>query len=85
MHQPSLFDSLHAPAKTGPENPEPVRRLVRSKLRILRNAERLPWTPGETAYERETFTYFAAALPDDEKAEAMAVFEREMARLEPTR
>jgi hypothetical protein len=75
MNQPSLFDSLERPAEPRPVRPEPIRKYLNYKLRILRRADHMPWSESEHPFEEKDFRRFAKVMPEEESQALLAEFE----------
>lgn len=79
--QPDLFS---APAPI-PERAEPnlpfIRKSLGRYLRLLRDAEILPWSPAQTASLTDHFPALARPLPDDEREPLVAEFFGHLDRL----
>ncbi len=58
-----------------------IRKGLGRTLRTLRAAERLPWSPGETASREQRFPRLAAYLPAPERETMLAEFAAQLARL----
>jgi len=80
MNQLDMFGSAAAKA---PEMPtaETVRPRVEDLLTMLRASEEMPWAPAEMASWTVIFPQMINWLPESERAEVLARFEREISRL----
>ncbi len=83
--QPSLFDSPAEPAKPAAPNIPAIRKHLLAVMRILRNAEIMPWHKAEAASWEKNFPVLARLLPAEEGEPMLAEFETEMTRLKTAR
>lgn len=81
MNQPSLFDSLDKPAGPPPVRPEPIRKYLNYKLRVLRRADYMPWSESEHRFEEKDFRLFAKVMPEEEAQAMLVEFEALTAKL----
>ncbi len=79
--QPSLFDSPAPAPERRPPNLARIRKSLGRTLRLVRNAQVLPWSEVEAASREEQFPKLAAYLPPEEAEAMCAEFAAEMARL----
>lgn len=78
--QDSLFDS-RAVLPGAPPNLDFIRNNLTALLRIMRNAEIMPWHKADARAWERNFPILATLLPAEEAATLLADFERELARL----
>ena len=82
MRQPSLFDP---PAAAKPERAPPnlafIRKHLVARLRLVRQAQIMPWHNADAAHWEKFFPELARLLPPEEGEPMIAAFEAEMTRL----
>lgn len=79
--QPSLFDEPAPEPAPRKFNVSIIRKTVFAHLRMLRNAEYMPWYDFEVRDWEVRFPRYCGYLEPEEGAEALADFNTEMARL----
>ena len=78
MHLFEVFaPEIEAPAP----DPEFARKHLTRLLRLAQRAERMPWSPSETATWETLFPELSQSLPEDEGQVMCAAFAAELARL----
>ncbi len=78
--QQSLFPAGSDEPRIPTPEPEDIRRQLLGVLRLLREAETLPWSPHEFRTWRIIFPQMTNWLPDDEAEDLKDAFAREMDR-----
>lgn len=81
MSQLSLFDSPKAAPERRAPNPDFIRKHLNRVLRMMRDAEHLPWSEAEARSWQQQFPELAQLLPEDEARHYRAQFETEWERL----
>ena len=85
MRQPSLFDIPVEPEAPRPPNLDNIRKHLRMGLRLVRNAEIMPWHDADARHWEQNFPVFARLLPPHEGEPMTAEFEAELSRLKAVR
>lgn len=81
MSQLSLFDSPKPRAERRPPNLTLIRKHLNRVLRLVRDAETMPWNEPETKSWERQFPELSHLLPPEEGETMRAEFEAEMERL----
>ena len=81
MRHPDLFSAPKAPVEPPPPNLPFIRKSLNRYLRLLRDAEILPWAEHETARLTRHFPSLARPLPDEEREPLVAEFFAHLDRL----
>ena len=81
MRQPDLFTVPRAQPERAEVNLDYVRKSLGGYLRLVRNAEILPWSEFETGRLSQHFPALAVSLPPNEAEELIAAFFAELNRL----
>lgn len=84
MSQLSLFDPPKLAPERRPPNLDFVRKHLRAVLKLVRNAERMPWGAADAAHWEKFFPELTALLPQEEWSQLDAEFAREIERLKAT-
>lgn len=84
MSQLSLFDSPKPALERRAPNPDFIRKHLNRVLRLMREAEQMPWSEGEARSWERQFPELAKLLPEDEAQKYRAQFEAEWERLQAT-
>lgn len=79
--QPDLFSTPPAPIERAPPNLAYIRKSLGSYLRLLRDAEILPWSEPRTDSLSRHFPALARPLPDEEREALVAEFFAHLDRL----
>lgn len=79
--QPDLFSAPPVPTEPAPPNLTFIRKSLGRYLRLLRDAERLPWYEHEAANLCRHFPALARPLPDEEREALVAEFFHHLDRL----
>jgi hypothetical protein len=80
MNQLPLFHARAEP-QSRPADTAYIRKSLLRLLRVVRNAQIMPWSVAETASWERLFPQLAASLPAEEAAALTAEFSAELARL----
>lgn len=78
---PSLFDPPRPAAERTPPDLDFIRKHLHRVLRLVRNAEGMPWGPADTAHWEKFFPELTALLPPEEGRELLTSFTTEISRL----
>ena len=81
MSQLSLFDSPRPAPERRPPNPDFIRKHLNHALRLLRRADRMPWSEPETRNWEERFPELVGFLPEEEGLPMLEEFRSEVERL----
>jgi len=81
MTQLDLFRQEPPAPERRPPDVDFIRKCLLSTLRLMRDAEDMPWHPWDAANQEQQFPLLAAFLPADEAEEYVSEFRSEMARL----
>ena len=79
--QLNLFEAPRQTAEPPPPDPDFARKHLARLLRLVRRAERMPWSATETLTWETLFPQLAEALPHEEGTEMCQAFATELARL----
>jgi hypothetical protein len=79
--QPTLFDAPAAAPERLPPDLDFIRKHLHRVLRLVRNAESMPWGDAETEHWKGFFPQLTALLPPEEGHELLTAFETELARI----
>lgn len=79
--QPDLFASPATRSEPPPPNLANIRKSLTAYLRMVRDAEILPWGPTRTEQMSRHFPALARALPDEEREALCRDFASELDRL----
>ena len=85
MRQPSLFDIPVEPEAPRPPNLDNIRKHLRMVLRLVRNAEIMPWHDADARHWEQNFPVLARLPPPHEGEPMTAEFEAELSRLKAVR
>ena len=81
MSQLSFFDSPREEVAPRSPNLEFIRKHLNAVLRLMRNAEHLPWSAAEAKNWQKQFPELTKLLPEDEAERYRSQFEQEWERL----
>lgn len=81
MSQLSLFEQPKAAPERRAPNPDFIRKHLNRVLRLMRDAEQLPWSEAEAQSWEKQFPELAKLLPDEEAAHYCFQFDAEWGRL----
>ena len=81
MTQLSLFGREAPEPPRRPPDPAYIRKSLNRLLRTVRDAQIMPWSPGEAESREKLFPQLAALLQAEESAPMVAEFSAELARL----
>jgi hypothetical protein len=81
MSQLSLFDSQRPAPERRPPNLPFIRKHLNRVLRLMRDAEIMPWGEPETKSWEQQFPKLARMLPSEEGEAMLSAFEVELERL----
>jgi hypothetical protein len=80
--QPDLFD---APRPAAPERAPPdldfIRKHLNRVMRLVRNADFMPWPAGDAEHWQKFFPELTALLPPEEGKQLLEAFRTEIARI----
>ena len=79
--QLNLFEAPRQAAEPPPPDPDFARKHLTRLLRLVRRAERMPWSASETLTWETLFPQLAEALPSEERREMCEAFTAELVRL----
>ncbi len=85
QRQPSLFDTPAELPSPRPRNIALVRKHLLATLRMVREAEIMPWHKADAIYWESNFPVLSRLLPEAESEPLLAEFEKEMTRLKAAR
>jgi len=81
MRQPDLFAAPQSRPEPAVPNLAHIRKSLGAYLRLIRNADILPWSEYETGRLSQHFPALAQALPPEEAEALTASFFQELQRL----
>jgi len=85
MNELPLFRALQAEPERPPPDLPYIRKSLHWTLRLMRDAQILPWSESETARWEDFFPQLSAYLPSEEAEALNAQFRSEIVRLRAAR